>query len=65
RLQFSKIGKIMRHIHLLEEAQVPRDDEFHFRVRAKALVYKWQHLISDGAPCSAQIRGRDIIGARA
>ncbi|KAJ6580375.1 hypothetical protein DFH09DRAFT_1360517 [Mycena vulgaris] len=32
--QFSKIGKVMRHIHRLEESNVPRDDEFKFRERA-------------------------------
>ncbi|KAJ7633844.1 hypothetical protein DFH06DRAFT_1359435 [Mycena polygramma] len=33
-LQFSKIGKVMRHIHLLEPGKVPRDDEFKFRDRS-------------------------------
>ncbi|KAJ7664661.1 hypothetical protein DFH06DRAFT_326370 [Mycena polygramma] len=45
-LMFSKIGKVMRHIHLLEPGKVPRDDEFKFRDRAKALVDKW-HAISN------------------
>ncbi|KAJ7691545.1 hypothetical protein B0H17DRAFT_1062897 [Mycena rosella] len=40
-LTFSKIGKVMRHIHLLELGKVPRDDEYNFRDRAKALVDKW------------------------
>lgn len=31
----------MRHIHALPEEKVPRDDEFKFRERAKALVDKW------------------------
>ncbi|KAJ7873425.1 hypothetical protein B0H13DRAFT_1723510 [Mycena leptocephala] len=43
-LMFTKIGKVMRHIHLLKPAQVPRDDEFKFRDRAKALVDKWHGL---------------------
>ena len=32
----------MRHIHALPDNKVPRDDEFKFRERAKALVDKWQ-----------------------
>ncbi|KAJ6580383.1 hypothetical protein DFH09DRAFT_979145, partial [Mycena vulgaris] len=43
--QFSKIGKVMRHIHLLEENRIPRDDEFKFRERAKALVDKWHEIL--------------------
>ncbi|KAJ6607136.1 hypothetical protein B0H10DRAFT_2073218 [Mycena sp. CBHHK59/15] len=39
-LTFSKIGKVMYRIHLLAPHQVPRDDEFKFRERAKALVTK-------------------------
>ncbi|KAK7017745.1 hypothetical protein R3P38DRAFT_2985226 [Favolaschia claudopus] len=45
-LTFSKIGKVMRHIHLLEPNRVPRDDEYHFRDRAKALVDKWQGILA-------------------
>ncbi|KAJ7748220.1 hypothetical protein DFH07DRAFT_830462 [Mycena maculata] len=45
-LTFSKIGKVMRHIHLLEAGKVPRDDEFKFRDRAKALVDKWHQILN-------------------
>ncbi|KAK6981206.1 hypothetical protein R3P38DRAFT_3464091 [Favolaschia claudopus] len=45
-LTFSKIGKVMRHILLLESSRIPRDDEFHFRDRARGLVKKWQGVIS-------------------
>ncbi|KAF8212606.1 hypothetical protein K438DRAFT_1927942 [Mycena galopus ATCC 62051] len=45
-LNFSKIGKVMRHIHLLEPHRVPRDDELHFRARAKALVDKWHAILT-------------------
>ncbi|KAJ7620810.1 hypothetical protein DFH06DRAFT_1482421 [Mycena polygramma] len=45
-LTFSKIGKVMRHIHLLEPGKVPRDDEFKFRDRAKALVDKWHGILN-------------------
>ena len=45
--QFTKIGKVMRHIHLLKPAQVPRDDEFKFRDRAKVLVDRWHEVLSN------------------
>jgi len=50
-LQFSKIGKVMRHVTALEEDKVPRDAEYKFRDRAKSLVDKWHmilHKASDG-----------------
>ncbi|KAJ7699511.1 hypothetical protein B0H17DRAFT_1196144 [Mycena rosella] len=44
-LVFSKIAKVMRHIHLLEPSKVPRDAEFNFRARASVLVDRWvRHL---------------------
>ena len=49
--QFSKIGKVMRHIHALSEDKVPRDEEFKFRERAKILVDKWHDVLkANGAP---------------
>ncbi|KAF8186140.1 hypothetical protein K438DRAFT_1039605 [Mycena galopus ATCC 62051] len=48
-LNFSKIGKIMRHINLLPPNRVPRDDEFHFRDRAGALVNKWHKLLNSNS----------------
>ncbi|KAJ7640645.1 hypothetical protein B0H17DRAFT_1339250 [Mycena rosella] len=45
-LTFSKIGKVMRHIHLLEPGKVPRDDEYKFRDRAKALIDKWHGILN-------------------
>ncbi|KAH9059016.1 hypothetical protein EDB87DRAFT_1675247 [Lactarius vividus] len=45
-LSYSKIGKVMRHIHLQPSDKIPRDDEFHFRTRAKALVDKWHVILS-------------------
>ncbi|KAH7888919.1 hypothetical protein F5I97DRAFT_1804357 [Phlebopus sp. FC_14] len=44
-LSFSKIGKVMRHIAALPQEKVPRDEEFRFRVRAKALVDKWHAIL--------------------
>ncbi|KAI0028446.1 hypothetical protein K488DRAFT_80684 [Vararia minispora EC-137] len=40
-LQYSKIPKVMRHIYLLAEGKIPRDDEFAFRTRARSLFEKW------------------------
>ncbi|KAJ7940016.1 hypothetical protein B0H13DRAFT_2260980 [Mycena leptocephala] len=48
-LTFSKIGKVMHHIHLLDAAKVARDDEFHFRDRAKALVDKWHEILNSNS----------------
>ncbi|THH31413.1 hypothetical protein EUX98_g2782 [Antrodiella citrinella] len=45
-LTFSKIGKVMRHIHALAPSKIPRNDEFHFKERAKVLVDKWAVLIN-------------------
>ena len=42
-LSQSKIGKVMRHIQNKEN--IPRDGEFKFRERAKALVERWQQQI--------------------
>ncbi|KAL1945865.1 hypothetical protein VTO73DRAFT_1867 [Trametes versicolor] len=51
-LTFSKIGKVMRHIHALSDDKVPRDEEFKFRERAKVLVDKWHDVLktTNGAP---------------
>ncbi|KAJ7082123.1 hypothetical protein C8R44DRAFT_862652 [Mycena epipterygia] len=45
-LNFSKIGKVMRHINLLESNKLLRDEEFHFHDRAKALVDKWWQIVT-------------------
>ncbi|KAF7360837.1 PWWP domain-containing protein [Mycena sanguinolenta] len=58
-LKFSKIGKVMRHIHRLDGSKVPRDDEFHFRERAKALVDKWDQILNSN---SATIEATDARG---
>ena len=59
-LQFSKIGKVMRHITVLTDDKVPRDDEFKFRERAKALVDQWHQVLnankSNGTDASANGR---------
>lgn len=37
----------MRHINALSKDKVPRDDEFHFKDRAKALVDRWHEVLND------------------
>ncbi|KAJ7219657.1 hypothetical protein B0H12DRAFT_1241466 [Mycena haematopus] len=53
-LQYSKISKVMRHIHRLDAINVPRDEEFHFRDRAQALVDKWNELLNSNSPVDAK-----------
>jgi hypothetical protein len=36
----------MRHIAVLTEDKVPRDDEFKFRLRAGALVERWHKILN-------------------
>ena len=45
-LQYSRMGQVMRRIHLQPLDKVPRDEEFQFRSRAKALVDKWDVILS-------------------
>ncbi|EKM54777.1 uncharacterized protein PHACADRAFT_258859 [Phanerochaete carnosa HHB-10118-sp] len=55
-LTFSKIGKVMRHIHALSTDKVPRDDEFKFRERAKTLVDKWHDILSASKASEGAVR---------
>ncbi|KAF8149342.1 hypothetical protein B0H34DRAFT_785371 [Crassisporium funariophilum] len=50
QLQYSKIGKVMRHIAALGDTKIPRDDEFKFRARAKDLVDKWHQILNANKP---------------
>ncbi|KAJ7260328.1 hypothetical protein B0H12DRAFT_380352 [Mycena haematopus] len=44
RVHWTVDGSVnIRHIHLLGAANVPRDDEFHFRNRVKASVDNWHN----------------------
>ncbi|KAI0266949.1 hypothetical protein BC834DRAFT_871703 [Gloeopeniophorella convolvens] len=56
-LGYSKIGKVMRHIHMQPSDKIPRDDEFHFRTRAKALVDKWHIILSANKETGAATNG--------
>ena len=46
----------MRHINALPADKVPRDDEFKFRERAKALVDKWHEIISASKASEGAVR---------
>lgn len=50
QLQFSKIGKVMRHITAVPDERIPRDVEFRFRARAKSLVEKWHEILNSNKP---------------
>ena len=62
-LSQSKIGKVMRHIQNKEN--IPRDEEFKFRDRARALVEKWQQQIpaskANGTTKDADAKGEDTM----
>jgi hypothetical protein len=61
-MQFSKIGKVMRHIAALSTEKVPRDDEFKFRTRAKSMVDKW-HAILGASKGSEHVAEGAVNGA--
>lgn len=48
--QFSKIGKVMRHIHALSDDKMPPggDSKYKFRERAKTLVDRWHQVLNSG-----------------
>lgn len=59
----------MRHIAALTPEKVPRDDEFHFRTRAKSLVDKWHTILGssktgeaggEAAPNGASAEGAPV-----
>ncbi|PCH35978.1 hypothetical protein WOLCODRAFT_28250 [Wolfiporia cocos MD-104 SS10] len=56
-LSFSKIGKVMRHIHALPAEKVPRDAEFKFRERARTLVDKWHDILNANKPNGTAAEG--------
>ncbi|KIJ50409.1 hypothetical protein M422DRAFT_27395 [Sphaerobolus stellatus SS14] len=67
QLQFSKLGKVMRHISQLDQAvyPIPNNDEFNIRKRAEALLEKWQTLIAASAPAETAAPASSVNGAKA
>lgn len=45
-LKFSKIGKIMRHIK--DKDDIPRQQEFGFQERARAILKEWNRVLALG-----------------
>lgn len=45
-LRFTKIGKVMKRV--MQLADIPRDDEFHFKDRAETLCAKWGAIMAAG-----------------
>ncbi|KAF5348117.1 hypothetical protein D9756_010760 [Leucocoprinus leucothites] len=62
-LQFSKIGKVMRHIAVLADEKVPRNAEFKFKERADALVKKWQQILNANKPANGSAPATGSISA--
>ena len=54
----------MRHINALSKDKVPRDDEFHFKDRAKALVDKWHEILNENKGGS-KANGTTVAGGGA
>jgi hypothetical protein len=57
--QFSKIGKVMRHIAAPSQERIPRDSEFGFRDRAKILADRWQEVL-DPSKANGTDTGNDV-----
>jgi len=61
-LAFSKIGKVMRHIRNKDE--IPRQEEFRFQERARALIEQWLRLKiaegDDNAKCYGRLESGDM-----
>lgn len=50
-MQVSKLGKVLKRIALLDEANIPSESEFNFRPRSSALAAQWAQLgASEGTP---------------
>jgi hypothetical protein len=54
-VQFSKLGKVMRHIAQLDQTKfaIPNEDEFNIRRRAEVLLERWQGLIAASGDAGA------------
>jgi hypothetical protein len=54
-VQFSKLGKVMRHISQLDQAvlPIPREEVYHIQKRADVLLERWQVLISASGDAGA------------
>ena len=55
-LRLTKIAKVLRHIG--GEGRIPRQEEFRFQERAKALLEQWSRLFT--AESGAYAKGSDL-----
>jgi len=62
-LQFSKIGKVMRHIAVLTDDKVPGDEKYSFRERAKTLIDRWHAVLNAGKPSGAEVSANGNVAA--
>lgn len=58
-VQYSKLGKVMRHISQLDQSVLPlaKDDKYNIRKRADVLLERWQELISGSGEANANAGG--------
>lgn len=54
----------MRHINALPKDRLPRDDEFRFKDRAKALVDKWHEILNENKG-NSKANGTAVAGESA
>ena len=61
--QFSKIGKVMRHITSLKDNKIPPacEAQFNFRKRAMGLMEKWHHVMLNSS--SNDVRPTAVDGS--
>lgn len=52
-MQYSKLGKVMRHISSLDQNILPKDDKYNIRRRADVLLERWQVLIASSGETGA------------
>ncbi|KXN88589.1 hypothetical protein AN958_07078 [Leucoagaricus sp. SymC.cos] len=46
QLQFSKFAKLIHHITVLDNNEIPRNTEFRCKERVDALWKKWQEILN-------------------
>lgn len=58
-VQFSKLGKVMRHIAQLDQGKfaIPNNDQFNIRRRAETLLETWQGLIAASGDTTSAVNG--------
>lgn len=60
-LRTTKIGKVMKRV--MQLAEIPRDDEFHFKERAEKLCAKWGAIMASGDGAAAAPKDSSAEGS--